>query len=418
MRRYSRLVLAIGILFVLALLILTHTGANPLVAPDQGTLRFSGTLEAQQTHVAPEVNERAMRVAVEKGDAVKRGDLLVGLDTSSIKASLTEAESAVRTAQANLDQVKESARPASIALAQSNVKQAQAEVDAANRALDDASKAVASPQDLTAQIHMVEAQVSASEGQVAAAQASIASVKSQLDPAQNDQSMAGKYQYQALQKQQEAAQATLAAAQAGLDGNRRVLDMYRQMLANPLELLAAQHAAQNQVHVAQAGLQVAQRQLDIVQRGAQPEAVALAQTKLDAANASLNLLQLQMQRYAITSPVSGVVVDRSINAGETTRQGTAVITIADTTEYQMTLYIPIRNLDAIRVGQMAKITLPSIPGKSYQGQVTYIAPQAEFKPDNLYNSQDRSEVVFSIRLNIPNTNNELKAGLPADASFD
>lgn len=418
MKRYSRLGVGAAALFVLALLIFARAGANPLVAEDKSPLLFSGTLEARQTRIATEVSARASRIAVAKGSVVKAGDVVVELDDSSIRASLTEAESAVRTAQANLDQVKELARPGAIDLAESNVKQAQAEFDAAKRALDDANRAVSSAQDLNTQIHATEGRVSASEGEVAAAQANVAAIKVQLDKAQNDQSMAGKYQYGALQEQLEGGQASLAAAQTGLDGNRRVLDMYKKMLANPLELVAAQHAADKQLKVAEAGLQVAQRELEVVQRPSQPEAIALAQTKLDAANANLSLLKLQLQRYTLASPVAGTVIDRSIEVGETTRPGSALVTVADTKEYEMSLYIPIRNLSSIHVGQAALIRLPSIPGKTYQGQVTYIAPQAEFKPANLYNSQDRSEVVFSIRVNVPNTDNNLKAGLPADASFE
>ncbi len=51
------------------------------------------------------------------------------------------------------------------------------------------------------------------------------------------------------------------------------------------------------------------------------------------------------------------------------------------------------------------------------GKVEYIAPEAEFKPANVYNSQERSELVFSMRVQVDNSSGELKAGLPADVTL-
>jgi hypothetical protein len=50
--------------------------------------------------------------------------------------------------------------------------------------------------------------------------------------------------------------------------------------------------------------------------------------------------------------------------------------------------------------------------------VTYVAPEAEFKPANLYNTQERSELVFAVRVTISNASAELKAGLPGDIAFN
>jgi HlyD family secretion protein len=74
-------------------------------------------------------------------------------------------------------------------------------------------------------------------------------------------------------------------------------------------------------------------------------------------------------------------------------------------------------LGALRVGQAATVRVPSLPGKSFNGKVTYIAPESEFKPANIYNSQERSEMVFAVRITVPNPDGALKAGLPADATF-
>ena len=120
----------------------------------------------------------------------------------------------------------------------------------------------------------------------------------------------------------------------------------------------------------------------------------------------------------LVSPTDGTIVGVEIDPGEIARAGNPVLTIADTREFQMTLYVPVRQLSAVHVGQNVAVKLPSLPGKTFKGQVTYLSSAGEFKPANIYNSQERSEVMFGLTVVVPNTDVELKAGLPADAVFE
>jgi len=132
----------------------------------------------------------------------------------------------------------------------------------------------------------------------------------------------------------------------------------------------------------------------------------------------LKITQAQAKRYALTSPVAGTVIGKDVEPGETVRAGVPLLTIADPRELEMTVYVPIRNIGAVKAGESVKLTLPSLPGKTFSGKVTYVAPEAEFKPANLYNTQERSELVFAVRVAISNASGELKAGLPGDIAFN
>jgi len=390
--------------------------AAPTIVSRAKLLVFSGTLEVKQTRVAAELEGRVVAVRVNRGDTAKSGDALIDLDDATIKTTLNEADAAVRTAQSNLDQVNEKARPGALALAQAGVTQAEADLQAANAALADANRSLTSPQDLLTQVHAWENKTRAAQGEVTRAQATLASAEILLDQSK-DQSMAGKAQTTMLQKQQQAAEAGLSAAQATAQGNDRVLALYRALIANPLELTAAKNSAANQVKIAEAGKKIAQADLDIAQRGPQKEAVALAEAKLRAAQANLKITQAQAKRYALTSPVAGTVIGRDVEPGETVRAGVPLLTIADTRELEMTVYVPIQKMGAIKAGQSVKLALPSLPGKTFSGKVSYVASEAEFQPANLYNAQERSEIVFAVRVTISNASGELKAGLPGDVTF-
>ncbi len=378
---------------------------------------FSGSLEAKQTRVASELSARAIKVQVKRGDVVRTNDVLIELDGAALQSALSEAQAAVRAAQSNVDQVNEPARPGTIALAQAGVAQAQADLQAARAALDSANRTLKSPQEWLTQLHVWEGKVIAAQGEVKRAEATLAGIQSQIEIAQQDQSNLGKTRLASLQYQREGAQANLLAAQTTLSGTQRVVELYRQTLAQPLELIAAQHAATFQVQVAEAGLNVAQAELAIAQRSPQKEAVALAEAKLRAARASLEIVQAQLNRTTITSPMDAQVVGRNVEPGETVRPGVPLIVLADPRELEMTIYVPIRSMGMLKEGQTGTLKLPSIPGKSFTAKITYIAPEAEFKPANIYNSQERSEMVFAVRVTVPNPSGELKAGLPADVTF-
>lgn len=389
----------------------------PALFNPSGARTFSGTLEARQTRVAAEVAARAVAVRVQRGSAVQVGDPLIELDAATIQNALSEAEAAVRAAQANVEQVNEPTRPGARALADAKLAQADAELDAANAALKDAERVLANPQELLMQLHLWESKVIAAQGEVKRAEATLNSIKNQLDVAQGDQSNMGKTRYQMLLRQQEGAAAALAAAQATAQGNARVLALYRALVAQPLELVAAKNSAAHQVKMAEAGKKIAQAEWAIAMRGAQPEAVALAEAKLRAAQANLQIAQAHARRYVITSPVTGIVVGKSIEPGETVRVGAPLLTLTDTRELEMTIYVPIQIIGTLKVGQNVSITLPSLPGKTFSGKVALIASEAEFKPANVYNAQERSEMVFAVRVTIPNANGALKAGLPADVTI-
>ena len=395
----------------------TTTGLNFNLLQSSEPTVFSVTLEAKQTRIAAEVVGDVTRVAVDKGDAVKTGTVLIALDDSTIQSNLREADAAVRTAQSNLDRVNERALPGQVAVAQAAVTRANADLKAAKDALNDANRALDSKQDISSQVQIWNAKLGSAQADAAQAQAALASTKNQLDLAQQDLSKIGQVQLAIVRKQQDAANSSLLAAQATITGTRTVLDTYAQLQANPLELIAAQHAAAGQVKAAEAGLAVAQAELDIVNRAPRAEDVALAQARLSAATANQGLVQARVARFALASPLEGTVIGRSVELGETVRPGTALLTLADTRQLEMTVFVPVHSLGALRVGQAVSLRVPSLPGKTFDGKVTFIATESEFKPANIYNSQERSEMVFSVRVTVPNPNGELKAGLPADATM-
>jgi HlyD family secretion protein len=49
--------------------------------------------------------------------------------------------------------------------------------------------------------------------------------------------------------------------------------------------------------------------------------------------------------------------------------------------------------------------------------VTYISPVAEFTPKNVQTKEERTKLVFGVKIEIDNPEQILKPGLPADATI-
>lgn len=70
----------------------------------------SGYLEADEISVASEISGRISRIAVEEGDAVHSGQLLVELDTALLEAEVQQVEAKIETAKAQLAKIKAGVR--------------------------------------------------------------------------------------------------------------------------------------------------------------------------------------------------------------------------------------------------------------------------------------------------------------------
>ena len=71
----------------------------------------------------------------------------------------------------------------------------------------------------------------------------------------------------------------------------------------------------------------------------------------------------------------------------------------------------------MKLGQKASVTIDTYKDKSFDGAVTYIASTAEFTPKNVQTKEERSKLVFAVKLQIDNPEGILKPGMPADATL-
>lgn len=387
----------------------TTDGAGPIEA--------SGTIEAEEVVIASELGGRVEEIVAGEGEEVEAGQVLIRLDTDLVESQAGEAEAALAAARANLARVEAGARPGEIATAEAMLEQAMAARDGAQRAWRDTVAIRDNPQQLNTQIDEAGTQVDLAERGVTQAQAQVETLRIQRDAYAGGGDDESKTRYNALDQQVQAAQAAVAIAEEQVAGARAHLQNLIDMRQNPVALNSVVNQANAQYEDTVAAVGVAQASLDALLAKPTAEEVAVAEAQVSQAEAALGMLQIQLEKMTLYSPLSGLVSSRSIHVGETASPGATLMTVANLDEVKLTVYIPENRYGRIQLGQSVSVEVDSFPGKAFQGEVIYISSQAEFTPRNVQTKEERVNTVFAVKILIPNPDHDLKPGMPADATI-
>lgn len=381
------------------------------------TFTVSGTFEATKVRVMPEVSARVVDVLADKGDTVAAGRVVARLDPGDLPDRLREARAALAAAEAQLADLKAQPLPAQVNVARAQVAQAEANVRAARIALWAAQAALERPTELDNQIALAEAQLRVLEQkrEEARAQRKAAQVERDYYAAQVTEE--ARTRRQIAEKMVAAAESNLKAVEAEIAGTRRLIAYLNDVREHPLALEAQVHQAEGQVRLAEAQLEVARKALMLAQAPARAEEVAAAEARVRQARASLALLQAQLERYTLTAPVSGRVLNRLVEPGEVARAGTSLLEIGDLSALELTVFVPEPDLGRVFLGQKVTVRVDTYPDRAFEGTVVWIADEAEFTPKNVQTREDRIETVYRVKIRVPNPTGILKPGMPADATF-
>lgn len=211
------------------------------------------------------------------------------------------------------------------------------------------------------------------------------------------------------------AQEALTQAGANLKIAQEDRDRFRDLFEKNSATAKQNQDAEARYIVARAQHDAAQQALLKLEKYARPEEIKAAEARLDQAIAARDLLKKTIADSTISAPVPGIVTDKATEEGEFVGPGTALVTIASLSEVHLNIYIPETDLGKVRLGQEAEVTIDSYPDRTFKGRVIFISPEAEFTPKNVQTKEERVKLVFRVKIKIPNPDNILKPGMPADA---
>lgn len=223
----------------------------------------------------------------------------------------------------------------------------------------------------------LEAQAAQAQANAAAARARLAMV---LAGARPEERRISENQVAQSQAGLRSAQASLSLAQANME---RMRSLNAQGAVSKQDL----DTAETQSRVAQAQVAQAQAQYDsarqnwtmVVRVGSRQEDIEQARAQLGQAEAGLAAIQVQLQDSIIRAPFAGTITQRHVEPGEVVSSSSqsALFVLSEVSDVFTELVVPAQHRSELQQGQVARVTVDGLPGKTFEGRVEEIKPAAE-----------------------------------------
>lgn len=126
--------------------------------------------------------------------------------------------------------------------------------------------------------------------------------------------------------------------------------------------------------------------------------------QLEQAVASEELSRKRLADATLHAPVNGFVARRSVEPGQMTGPGQPAFEIVKLDTVEVNVGVPETDVHLVRAGQKAAVTLPALPGETFEGIVRIVNVSAD--------PQTRT---FMTRISVPNPKHTLRIGMIAEA---
>ena len=182
------------------------------------------------------------------------------------------------------------------------------------------------------------------------------------------------------------------------------------------DAVARRNVARERVQAAADRVRVAQEGVQRLRAGARPEEIDAARARVAAATAQIAIWEKAIADATITAPVRGIVTEKIAEVGELVSQRAPLVTIVDLDQVWANVYVDEPDVPRLRVGQAATI-FTDAGGQGLAGVVSYISEKAEFTPRNVQTAEDRSKLVYRVKVSVANAEGVLKTGMPVEAEI-
>jgi HlyD family secretion protein len=213
-----------------------------------------------------------------------------------------------------------------------------------------------------------------------------------------------------------AAEVELAAAQTDVDRFEKLLASNSGSRKQRDDAVARRDVAKERVQAARDRVRAAGEQLARIRAGSRKEEIAAARARLDAVDAQIATLQKALADASLVSPIAGVVTEHLADVGELLAARAPVVVVSDLDHVWADVYVDEPAVPRLRVGQSASL-FTDAGGPALPGTVTFLSPRAEFTPRNVQTADDRSKLVYRVKVAAANAGGVLKAGMPVEAEL-
>lgn len=215
---------------------------------------------------------------------------------------------------------------------------------------------------------------------------------------------------------QSAAESELAAANQDLERFETLLRTNSGSQKQRDDAATRRNVARDRVSAAQSRVRSAEETLVRVRAGARREEVAAARARVDVVSAQIAALEKALGDATLVSPIGGIVTEKLVEVGEIIAPRAPALVVVDLDRAWADVFVPEPIVPALRIGQPATV-FTDAGGAGLAGTVSNISPKAEFTPRNVQTAEERSKLVYRIRISVDNKDGILKQGMPVEAEL-
>jgi HlyD family secretion protein len=242
-------------------------------------------------------------------------------------------------------------------------------------------------------------------------------------------------QIEALEAQRLAAvsQQDAAAAEGAALGVQR--DLARRAYERTDRLFEQEAASAQQLEQAEREYRVLEERIkaqahQVAAQGHQVDAlarqVAAARALVDttaqqvaAIEAELAQVEERIRKSQVRNPASGTVLATYARAGEVVQTGQPLYRVADLGTVEVRAYVAQPQLAHVSLGMPAQVSVDIGDGerRTLAGTVSWVSAESEFTPTPIQTREERAELVYAVKIRVPNDEGLLKIGMPVDVRF-
>lgn len=220
-------------------------------------------------------------------------------------------------------------------------------------------------------------------------------------------------QAQAARDELAAARAELEAAEADFARFDALLEANAGSRKQRDDARTRRDVARGRVQAAESRVAAAEQAAARLRAGARAEELEAARARAAAAAAQVAAAEKALADTTLRAPAGGIVTERLAEPGEVIAPRTPVVVVTDLANAWADVFVPEPVIPRIRLGQPATVFTDA--GDSIPGRLSFISPKAEFTPRNVQTAEERSRLVYRVRIAVDNSEGVLKQGMPVDA---
>ena len=213
-----------------------------------------------------------------------------------------------------------------------------------------------------------------------------------------------------------AADAELAAAQADVDRFEALLTANSGSRKQRDDAVTKRDVAKERAQGARDRVRAAREAVARLRAGSRRQEIDAARARVAAAAAQIATWDKAVADATVTAPMAGIVAEKLADVGELLQPRAAIVVLTDLDHVWANVYVDEPAVPRLRLGQPATL-FTDAGGPGLTGRVSYISSKAEFTPRNVQTAEDRSKLVYRVKVSVDNADGTLKVGMPVEAEI-